>query len=101
MEIGAHTVSHLNLTTLDQATIAAEISDSKADLDRRLGINVTSLCYPAGFYDPTVEALTQAAGYTNATTTRWDNDYSDILALPRRRVAGGTALDAFVGLVTG
>jgi peptidoglycan/xylan/chitin deacetylase (PgdA/CDA1 family) len=101
MEIGAHTVSHLNLTTLDQATIAAEVGNSKAELDRQLGIKVTSLCYPAGFYDATVEALTQAAGYTNATTTRWDNDYSDILALPRRRVAGGTALDAFVGLVTG
>jgi peptidoglycan/xylan/chitin deacetylase (PgdA/CDA1 family) len=101
MEIGAHTISHLNLTSLDQATAAYEISQSKAELDSRLGINVTSFCYPAGFYDWNIEALVQAAGYTNATTTRWDSDYSDILALPRRRVAGGTGIDSFIGIVTG
>lgn len=101
MEIGAHTVSHLNLTTLDQATAATEIGQSKTELDSRLGISVTSFCYPAGFYDANIEALVQAAGYTNATTTRWDGDYSDVLGLPRRRVAGGTSIDAFVGLVAG
>jgi peptidoglycan/xylan/chitin deacetylase (PgdA/CDA1 family) len=101
MEIGAHTVSHLNLTSLDQATISYEIGQSKAELDSRLGINVTSFCYPAGFYDWNIEALVQAAGYTNATTTRWDSDYSDVLALPRRRVAGGTGIDSFIGMVTG
>jgi peptidoglycan/xylan/chitin deacetylase (PgdA/CDA1 family) len=101
MEIGAHTISHLNLTSLDQATAAYEISQSKAELDSHLGINVTSFCYPAGFYDSNIEALVQAAGYTNATTTRWDSDYSDVLALPRRRVAGGTGIDSFIGIVTG
>jgi len=101
MELGAHTVSHLNLTTLDQATAAFEIGQSKAELDSRLGISVTSFCYPAGFYDANIEAQVQAAGFTNATTTRWDGDYSDVLALPRRRVAGGTGIDSFVGLVAG
>ncbi len=101
MEIGAHTISHLNLTSLDQATAAYAISQSKADIDSRLAINVTSFCYPAGFYDGNIEALVQAAGYTNATTTRWDSDYSDMLALPRRRVAGGTGIDSFIGIVTG
>jgi len=101
MEIGAHSVSHLNLTSLDQGTISYEVTQSKAELDSRLGIQVTSFCYPAGFYDWNIEALVQAAGYTNATTTRWDSDYSDMLALPRRRVAGGTGIDSFIGIVTG
>ncbi|MBK9944162.1 MAG: polysaccharide deacetylase family protein [Kouleothrix sp.] len=101
MELGAHSVSHLNLTTLDQATAAAEIGQSKTDLESRLGISVSSFCYPAGFYDATTEVLVQAAGYSNATTTRWDGDYSDMFALPRRRVAGGTSIDGFVGIVAG
>lgn len=101
MEIGAHSISHLNLTTLDQAGAADEIGRSKAEIDSRLGISVTSFCYPAGFYDATIEALVQAAGYANATTTRWDADYSDQLALPRRRVSGDTSIDGFVGIVTG
>lgn len=101
MEIGAHSVSHLNLTTLDQASAADEIGRSKADLESRLGVSVASFCYPAGFYDANIEALVAAAGYANATTTRWDADYSDVLALPRRRVAGDTTLDGFVGIVAG
>lgn len=101
MEIGAHSLSHLNLTTLDQAMANDEISRSKAELGGHLGITVTSFCYPAGFYDASIEALVQAAGYSNATTTRWDNDYSDSFALPRRRVAGGTSLDGFAAIVAG
>lgn len=101
MEIGAHTVSHLNLTSLDAGTASYEIGQSKAEIEQRLGVSVASFCYPAGFYDPSIEGLVQAAGYTNATTTRWDFDYGDMYALPRRRIAGGTALDSFAAIVAG
>ena len=101
MEIGAHTVSHLDLTSLDWETAGFEIAQSKAELDRQLGISVTSFCYPTGLYNWTIEEQVRAAGYINATTTRWDNDTSDILALPRRRISGGTALDGFAWIVQG
>jgi peptidoglycan/xylan/chitin deacetylase (PgdA/CDA1 family) len=99
MEIGAHTVSHPDLTLLDWETAGFEIAQSKAELDHRLGINVTSFCYPTGLYNGGIEEQVRAAGYLNATTTRWDNDTSDIMALPRRRLSGGTALDAFAWIV--
>jgi peptidoglycan/xylan/chitin deacetylase (PgdA/CDA1 family) len=101
MEIGAHTVSHLDLTSLDWDTAGFEIAQSKAEIDRQLGINVTSFCYPTGLYNGTIEEQVRAAGYVNATTTRWDSDTSDILALPRRRISGGTALDGFAWIVQG
>ncbi|HEU5098299.1 MAG TPA: polysaccharide deacetylase family protein [Roseiflexaceae bacterium] len=101
MEIGAHTVSHLDLTSLDWDTASFEIGQSKAELDRRLGINVTSFCYPTGLYNGTLEEQVRAAGFANATTTRWDNDNSDVMALPRRRISGGTALDGFAWIVQG
>ena len=99
MEIGAHTVSHPDLTTLDWETAGFEIAQSKAELDHHLNINVTSFCYPTGLYNAGIEEQVRAAGYLNATTTRWDNDTSDIMALPRRRLSGGTALDAFAWIV--
>jgi len=99
MEIGAHTVSHLDLTSLDWETAGFEIAQSKAELDHHLSINVTSFCYPTGLYNAEIEEQVRAAGYLNATTTRWDNDTSDILALPRRRISGGTTLDAFAWIV--
>ena len=101
MEIGAHSVDHLNLTSLDSAEASRQIAQSKADIERGLGINVTSFCYPAGLYDAAIEEQVRAAGFLSATTTRWDSDYSDPLALPRRRVAGGTGVDRFVGIVQG
>ncbi|MEO7910578.1 MAG: polysaccharide deacetylase family protein [Roseiflexaceae bacterium] len=99
MEIGAHTVSHPDLTLLDWETAGVEIAQSKIELDRHLGINVTSFCYPTGLYNAGIEEQVRASGYLNATTTRWDNDTSDIMALPRRRISGGTALDGFAWIV--
>jgi len=99
MEIGAHTVRHLDLTSLDWETAGVEIAQSKTELDQRLNINVTSFCYPTGLYNAGIEEQVRAAGYLNATTTRWDTDTSDIMALPRRRIAGGTALDGFAWIV--
>ncbi len=101
MEIGAHTIDHLDLRTLDPTEMLRQIAQSKSDLESKLRISVTSFCYPAGFYDPAIEEMVRASGYLNATTTRWDNDTSDMMALPRRRIAGGTALDAFAWIITG
>jgi peptidoglycan/xylan/chitin deacetylase (PgdA/CDA1 family) len=101
MEIGAHTVSHLDLTSLDWGTAGYEIAQSKADIEHHLGGSVLSFCYPTGLYNPTIEEQVRSAGYSSATTTRWDSDYGDILALPRRRVSGETSLDGFAAIVQG
>ena len=101
MEIAAHTVDHSDLTTLDPATADYEIVQSKADIERQLGITVVSFCYPTGLYNWSIEELTRAAGYLSATTTRWDGDYSDLMALPRRRISGGTAVEGFAAIVRG
>jgi peptidoglycan/xylan/chitin deacetylase (PgdA/CDA1 family) len=99
MEIGAHTIDHLDLTSLDSYEAARQIAQSKADLERGLGINVVSFCYPTGLYNAAIEDEVRAAGYLSATTTRWDSDYSDILALPRRRIEGGTAVEGFAAIM--
>jgi peptidoglycan/xylan/chitin deacetylase (PgdA/CDA1 family) len=93
MEIGAHSISHPDLTTLDAFGLARQLNEPKAEIEARLGVRVVSFCYPAGRYNGAVIEAVRAAGYENATTTRWDNDYSDLLALPRRRVSGGTTGD--------
>jgi peptidoglycan/xylan/chitin deacetylase (PgdA/CDA1 family) len=101
MEIGAHTVNHPDLIYEEPAVSEYEIVQSKTDLEQHLGISVASFCYPTGLYNWTVEEQTRAAGYLSATTTRWDSDYSDILALPRRRISGGTGVDGFAAIVQG
>jgi peptidoglycan/xylan/chitin deacetylase (PgdA/CDA1 family) len=101
MEIGAHTLDHLDLTTLDLGELRRQIEQSKLGIEMELGVPVTSFCYPAGRYNGDVAGQVTASGYTNATTTRWDNDYSDPFGLPRRRVEGGRGLDVFAAVVQG
>ena len=87
-EIDSHTLTHPDLTTLDDAALAHELSGSRRELQRRLGVAADFFAYPAGRHDARVIAATEAAGYTAATTvepgvaTRRDDPF----ALPRVRV---------------
>ncbi len=67
-ELAAHTIHHLDLTTLDAAQLKEEVAGSQAILRREYGVPVENFCYPAGRYDDTVIAAVKAAGYTGATT---------------------------------
>jgi peptidoglycan/xylan/chitin deacetylase (PgdA/CDA1 family)/uncharacterized protein YjdB len=64
-EIGVHTRTHPNLTTLTEAQMTDEIAGAKQDLIS-WGINPTTLAYPYGAYNPTVEGVVQSAGLRGA-----------------------------------
>jgi peptidoglycan/xylan/chitin deacetylase (PgdA/CDA1 family) len=67
-ELAAHTVHHLDLTTLDAAQLKEEVAGSREMLRREYGVPVKNFCYPAGRFDETVIAAVKAAGYAGATT---------------------------------
>lgn len=67
-ELAAHTIHHLDLTTLDAAQLKEEVAGSRAILKREYGVPVENFCYPAGRNDNTVIAAVKAAGYLGATT---------------------------------
>ena len=92
-ELGSHTVTHPDLTTLGPTSLRRELVQSRRILRRTFGVPVRSFCYPAGRYDATVEAATRAAGYRAATTEvpGIAGPTDDRLALPRIRVSGATA----------
>jgi peptidoglycan/xylan/chitin deacetylase (PgdA/CDA1 family) len=67
-ELAAHTIHHLDLTTLDTEQLNEEVAGSREILRREYGVPVANFCYPAGQFDDTVIAAVKAAGYTGATT---------------------------------
>jgi peptidoglycan/xylan/chitin deacetylase (PgdA/CDA1 family) len=67
-EIGAHTLTHVDLTTLDPARLRHEVAGSRAVIRRRFGVPVDAFCYPAGRYNAQVVAAVKAAGFSVATT---------------------------------
>jgi peptidoglycan/xylan/chitin deacetylase (PgdA/CDA1 family) len=88
MEIGSHTLSHPNLTSLDTAAAKNQISNSKD--------KATTFCYPSGKYNDTIIGQVKAAGYLAAVTTNSgiaDQD-SDLFQLPRVRIFNGDSLKA-------
>jgi peptidoglycan/xylan/chitin deacetylase (PgdA/CDA1 family) len=69
MEIGAHTLTHPNLTHLSPSTMRSEIEESKDRLEDTLGEPVPSFCYPYGAHSPAVVDCVAACGFSLARTT--------------------------------
>lgn len=70
LEIGAHSVSHKNLSTLSAKELDQEVKDSKTALEQSLGEQVSMFCYPNGRYNATVIRHVRKAAYRGARTTR-------------------------------
>ena len=66
---GSHTLTHPMLSELDRDRAFSEIHRSKLDLEGRLGIEVSTFCYPAGNFNDETVALVGEAGYRAAVVT--------------------------------
>jgi len=95
-EIGAHTVTHADVTTLDAAGLDREIAGSKKELEKQFGVEVNTFCYPAGKYDAEAEQAVKRAGFTTATTVEPGiaSPKDNQLLLPRVRVNGSDSPQA-------
>ncbi|MFE0888711.1 polysaccharide deacetylase family protein [Streptomyces rochei] len=66
VEIGSHGLTHVDLTTADDATLKAETAESRALLTELTGTPVTGFCYPYGTVDARAAEAVRAAGYAYA-----------------------------------
>jgi peptidoglycan/xylan/chitin deacetylase (PgdA/CDA1 family) len=66
-EVGVHTMSHADLTTLSTAGALAEVDGARADL-ANLGITAKTLAYPYGSYNTAVEQIVANDGFIGART---------------------------------
>jgi len=97
IQIGAHTVSHADLTKISAGSLHHEVFDSKADLESLLGHPVVDFCYPSGKFSDAVVRVVQGAGFESATTTEPGVSHSarDRFVWTRVRVNGGESLEQF------
>jgi peptidoglycan/xylan/chitin deacetylase (PgdA/CDA1 family) len=66
-EVDAHTINHIDLTTLGASSLRHEVAGSRAWIRRRFHVPVAFFCYPSGRYDARVIAAVRAAGFLGAT----------------------------------
>lgn len=100
IEIGSHTLTHINLATTAADDKRRELAESRRLLQAQTGQAVTSFAYPFGIYGDEDVTLAREAGYTTAVTTLDGIDTRtprpDPLQLKRIKVSGKDNLLAFV-----
>ena len=67
-ELDAHTISHLDLTTMSGSRLRREVAGSRQILRQRFHQPVNFFCYPAGKYNAVDDPSGSPAGYLGATT---------------------------------
>lgn len=60
----SHSWSHTNLTKFTTEELQRELKGAKEELERILGINISSVCFPQGYYSDEVIRLSKEAGYS-------------------------------------
>jgi peptidoglycan/xylan/chitin deacetylase (PgdA/CDA1 family) len=68
-ELGIHTMTHADLSTLDYDACHREIADSRDALARIAGVHAQTFAYPFGRYGPAALAAVRDAGLLAAVTT--------------------------------
>jgi peptidoglycan/xylan/chitin deacetylase (PgdA/CDA1 family) len=101
IEIGSHTMAHLDMTSLSDARMLEDLTRSRRVLERELGHRVPWLAYPFGAYDSRVERLAGQAGYLLAVTTRPGAVQSARrpFALPRLRILDSTGVRGLAAML--
>lgn len=69
-EIGAHTMTHRELTSISIKEAKKEIENSKLFLEKILNKKIESFCYPRGKYNLEISRLVKKAGFSYARTTK-------------------------------
>lgn len=104
LEVGSHTVSHVNATRVSDRELADELTRSARDLEEIVGHRPKGFAYPFGRYDGRASRLVREAGYDYACTCRQDRTNrpgDDPLLLSRVEVNRGDVGSRFVRKLRG
>jgi len=96
--IGAHTVSHVSLTTVDEGRAREEIVASRKMLEDEFGVPVKHFCYPYGDWNARIAALVSEAGYTTASTTLFGVNTPPVDPFALKRIHAYVPLRTLPGL---
>lgn len=89
VEIGSHTVSHLDLTTMTADRQRAELRDSRDALEQLLQRTVDTVAYPFGRADAVTLDAAEEAGYRAGCRTSAAGAWGRRLELPRQDMGNG------------
>jgi len=98
-EVGSHSMSHRDLTSLEPERQRIEIVDSKTTLEAALGVPVRTIAYPFGFNNNGVVDYAHFAGYIagmGASGFTADQGLSNLYVLQRCEIKGSEDAKTFI-----
>ncbi|WP_309498459.1 polysaccharide deacetylase family protein [Sulfurovum sp.] len=99
IEIGAHTLTHVNLNSLSAEEAQNEICVSKERIEAQFQTVCHSFAYPFGLYSPRDKKIVAGCNYTNAVTTKVgiaDLNECNSYEIPRVTVSGKDNFFVFI-----
>ena len=97
IEIGAHSVTHADLTAGSGEETRQEIVESKRQIERETGRPVTAFAYPKGRLNAQVVRFVREAGFTSACSERVGTNQpgEDLFRLRRTEISGFDTIEDF------
>ena len=68
MDIGSHTQTHPDLTSLSQKELMMEVKGCKTSLEKKFKIKIENFCYPFGIHNKAICEIVKESGYFSALT---------------------------------
>jgi peptidoglycan/xylan/chitin deacetylase (PgdA/CDA1 family) len=99
-EIGAHTVTHPNLSRLGFDDCLREMRESRDELEHTLGVAVRTFAYPSCHYGPAAVEATRATGFAAAVTCQGLGSWKRY-ELRRSLVSAKDGTGSFLAKLTG
>jgi peptidoglycan/xylan/chitin deacetylase (PgdA/CDA1 family) len=99
IEIGSHTLDHVNLPSLSNDQKIEQIKESKEKIENIFSIKCNSFAYPFGFFDKDSVKIVEEVAYSNATTTVngvFDKSKYSNFEIPRIMISGRQGLFSFI-----
>lgn len=99
IEIGSHTLDHVNLPKLSDEDKYTQIKESKEKIEDIFTIKCNSFAYPFGFFDKDSVKIVEEVAYSNATTTVngvFDKSKYSNFEIPRIMISGRQGLFSFI-----
>jgi len=92
VEIGGHTVTHADLSTIGYPDSVREQAEARRQLEGLIDAQVTSAAYPFGRVAPDTAEACRVAGYRAACRISGEGAWDDPFNLPRQNMVNGSSL---------
>jgi peptidoglycan/xylan/chitin deacetylase (PgdA/CDA1 family) len=98
IEIGAHTVNHVDLVRASEPWMTYQLVQSKSWLEKLVGHSVPDMAYPSGKYNAEVVTAVERAGYYSAVTEEltYLHSQGDRYVWGRVRVSASESMKTFI-----